>query len=506
MEIHSLLLPDGSVLSSGQGVLPAIKQVCLTQKVNTAAQLCFGSVFASVLEADILCPEGQLPMKAGDRVELYRGEAKQGVFYVEKPTKTGKGVYKLTAYDALRCLDKDLSLWLSGLPDWPYTLQDFARMVCDQCGVEMTNEDIPNGDFPVEAFSGQEITGRMLLSWACQVSGRFCRATPDGQVEFAWYTPTDAVLTPSGEGYYYRGSFSREDYAVKPIDQVVIRSDSTDVGTVYPQDLAGENVYALEGNPLLSAKNGQSLQGIAQSLYGVLSGISYTPCQVSVPANLDIRPGQIVTVEDGAGSLHTMYVMERRRNGGKDTLSCTGGYQRETCAVANRTSLTALSGKVLHLRMDVDGLFAENKDTAGSLSQMELDLSGIRTQVIRGQEETAGVKTQLSKLEQDSGKLDLRISQIEELGAGKVTTETGYRFDGSGLWISKSGEEMENKLDNTGMYVRRSGNIILQANNQGVEATDVAVRNYLMIGDFARLEDYSSGTDAQRTACFFVGG
>ena len=81
-------------------------------------------------------------------------------------------------------------------------------------------------------------------------------------------------------------------------------------------------------------------------------------------------------------------------------------------------------------------------------------------------------------------------------------TSTGYRFDENGLFISKSGEEMENKLDNTGMYVRRAGKVILQANNQGVEATDVAVRNFLMIGDASRLEDY--GTN--RTACFFVGG
>jgi hypothetical protein len=129
-------------------------------------------------------------------------------------------------------------------------------------------------------------------------------------------------------------------------------------------------------------------------------------------------------------------------------------------------------------------------------------LAGIRTQVRQQQEEGASLKTQLSTLEQSSGKLDIRISQIEEKGTQQVTTATGYRFDGDGLWISKSGEEMENKLDNTGMYVRRSGQVILQANNRGVEAADVTVRNYLTVGQFARLEDYQTN----RTACFYIGG
>jgi len=63
---------------------------------------------------------------------------------------------------------------------------------------------------------------------------------------------------------------------------------------------------------------------------------------------------------------------------------------------------------------------------------------------------------------------------------------------------------MENLLDNTGMYVRRSGQVILQANAAGVVATDVTVRNYLVIGTHARLEDYTGSTDGNRTACFYL--
>lgn len=101
-----------------------------------------------------------------------------------------------------------------------------------------------------------------------------------------------------------------------------------------------------------------------------------------------------------------------------------------------------------------------------------------------------------------------KITVLEEkleAGAEKVVTKTGYTFDADGLKISKSGEEMENTLDNTGMYVKRNGDNILIANSEGVEATDVHIKTYLIIGEGdgrSRFEDY--GTN--RTGCFWIGG
>lgn len=505
MALHTILLPDGGRISSGPEAVISLQKVTLSQKVNTYDALTCGSVFSACLEVLLLCQADTLPIRAGDRIELFREENKQGVFWVDALEKTGKGIYRLTAYDSLSLLDKDLSSWLASLSHWPYTLQELAQMVCQQCGIGLKEEVLPGGEFQVSPFKGQDITGRMLLGWIGQAIGRFCRATPDGEAEFAWYTPTDVLLEPAGEQYYYQGSFSRKT-EILPIDQVQIRTDREDVGTLFPEEYTGSNVYVVEGNPLLAAENGQSLRGIAQSLYELLSPITYTPGKVAVPGSLEIAPGQIVGVKDYKGNTHTFYITERIRSGRKDTLSCTGVYKREKGITANRQDIRALSGKLLHLQMDVDGILAQNQDAAGNMAQMELDLAGIRTQVRQQQEETTGLKTQLSSLEQDSGKLDVRISQMEEKGTQQVTTATGYRFDGEGLWISKSGEEMENKLDNTGMYVRRSGQVILQANNRGVEAADVTVRNYLTVGDFARLEDYSNGTDSYRTACFWIGG
>ena len=107
-------------------------------------------------------------------------------------------------------------------------------------------------------------------------------------------------------------------------------------------------------------------------------------------------------------------------------------------------------------------------------------------------------------LKVDSDAISISVSKLLTDGVTSVRTETGYRFDADGLWISKLGHEIVNRLDHTGMYVTRSGDVVLQANADGVIATDVTVRNFLIVGDHARFEDYSDGTDSQRTACFWI--
>jgi pyridoxine 5'-phosphate synthase PdxJ len=97
--------------------------------------------------------------------------------------------------------------------------------------------------------------------------------------------------------------------------------------------------------------------------------------------------------------------------------------------------------------------------------------------------------------------LEIKITEAIE-GKNSITTETGYTFDKDGLNIHKEGEAMHNTLDNTGMYVRRDNTDVLVANDEGVNAINLTARQYLIVGNNARFEDYPSN----RTACFYIGG
>ena len=55
------------------------------------------------------------------------------------------------------------------------------------------------------------------------------------------------------------------------------------------------------------------------------------------------------------------------------------------------------------------------------------------------------------------------------------------------------------------MTVQRSGEDVLVADVNGVQATDVTVRNYLILGLNSRFEDYATSADGKRTACYYTG-
>lgn len=117
------------------------------------------------------------------------------------------------------------------------------------------------------------------------------------------------------------------------------------------------------------------------------------------------------------------------------------------------------------------------------------------------------VDGRVTTLEQNTDNLSVRITSLESADneVDHVTTTTGYTFGADGLNIHKSGEEMTNLLDNTGMYVSRSGENVLVANNDGVSAINLTAKQYLIIGANSRFEDYSDGAGATRTACFYIG-
>ena len=820
-----LVLPSGEELFSGTVGENAITGVTVKRCVNTEEELTAGAVCAGMLEASVIVQK-PLCVNAGDEVILYTvsddGARKQeGIFIAEKPVWESANRYTLTAYDRVSRLDRDLTEWLAGLNGWPYPLLDFDSFVCSECCFVLANEQIPNGAYPVQAFSGEGITGRQLMVWAGQAAGRFCRAAKDGRVEFAWYretgkrigameqvaedgpkqtavlkglqegvqiravsqikpsytgkksvklfrrgrnlldletvgiyhsndysgirhtmqitdrgirldvtsgthlqdrslwgfcigTPkelsgktltvsadfttskTDAYATayvgffevneepvfgmkenfsfanggvlysgaykqlaynkesgssactykvtgketmkyiavlfafcdpirgtssegdwtlwdniqieyadqatayqpyccdeytrsfdtvyggrldwdtgeltvthnkiqsyageavpegwasntgmlsegaqviypleepytlellpqriPALEGenclwsdtgnttavfrqdYYFSNSLQFEDYAVAPVEKVQIRLTNTDVGAVYPDDPQKENAYILSGNFLLTNDSAGTLEAVAQTLYEELKDISYTPCRVDVPAGAAVDAGDIVTVTDTKGKALTVYVMERTVSGQRCRLECTGSPRRNSTTVVNELTYKALSGKILELQADIEGLRVAHRDALGNQSSLSVTVDSIDGQVNMQKVNEGNLVEQMTGIRQTAGQIAVTVQSLQDDGVKKVRTEMGYTLDDSGLQISRENEEMRNLVDHTGMYVKRNEDTVLKVNSDGVQAVNIAVENYLTVGRCARFEDYYNGADDMRTACFFTGG
>lgn len=120
-----------------------------------------------------------------------------------------------------------------------------------------------------------------------------------------------------------------------------------------------------------------------------------------------------------------------------------------------------------------------------------------------------GLESQIAEIINTGNQVEIRIQALETAeneDVDHVTTRINhYTFDDNGLNIHRDGEEIENTIDNTGMYVVRGSDPVLTVNNEGVEAINVKANQFLIIGAHARFEPFQTGTES-RTACFYIGG
>lgn len=497
-----IVLPDGTELFSGTSGENALQSVTLTQQVNAGAELTLGSVCANMLEATLITPAGGLTIQPGMELTLYKvsddGTRTQvGLFIAEKPTRPGANSYKITAYDRVSRLDRDLSDWLESLNGWPYGVLEFANMVCAACNLTLVNQTLPNGTWQIPRFSARGITGRQLIRWVGELSGRFCRATVTGELEFAWYTPKDITLSPEGELPVLSGKL--EDYTTAPIDKVQLRLTEKDIGVIWGD---GSNCCCITGNYLLTADTPEALQMVAQELYATLQSVQYTPCSLKIPANTAIWPGDILSVTDQNGRTVTVYVMKKVQTGPVETLECKGSPYRDSVTATNSATFTALSGSVLELQMRVEGLRAENRNGQGRTAALEMTVEGLKTEIIHQTADLTDITTRMSAAEQTAEGLSLEVQTVKTQGVSRVSTATGYTFDEVGLTVEKSGREIKTRITEDGMQVFKNEEAVLTANSEGVDAVDLHASTYLAVGGRSRFENYG----ANRTGCFWIGG
>ena len=417
MFLHKVTLPDGTALDSS-----VIRSVQLTEQVNDETDLCPGAACAACAEIELWAPQNGLTIAQGTEITLARIDAESGaqtpvgVFLAEKPVKASANVIKVTAYDRMTLLDKDLSPWLREQQGaFPLTIKALVQAACAQCGVEIVPGNLEaqvNTGYSVPAFYTDDLTGRQIIQWAAQAMCRFARMTPAGQLEFAWYTDHarsgigpgagsvwtaldlsgQLLATADGEVWtfaqpqagYFSGTLSYEDYTTAPIDKVQIRQSDDDVGVIYPPDEAGANALVLQGNLLLATQTADALRPVARAIFEQMQGVTYTPMQVSIPLDAGApAPGEIITVTDAYGRTMQAYIMQRTITGQKVTLKATGHPRRDGTSAVNNQKWQNLQGKMLEIKADIDGLTVKAGDLSGDYSELRQTMEELSFSVVK---------------------------------------------------------------------------------------------------------------------------
>lgn len=397
-----LTLPSGTELKGGSPG-SAVKSLTLHTAVNAGQEFTIGSAFSDYIEAEIWAdPGGSLQITAGDALTYYRQDdagnrTKVGVFYAEKPTRTKRNSYKVTAYDTMSKLDADFSGWLrANQAQFPKTIWQLVQLACQRAGVTLASSSLPiNGSYSVQAFYADDLTCRQIISWAAEAAGCYAHMNADGKLQFLTYTDkrSTAKITPDGASNstaYYADSLSYEDYTVKAIEKVQIRQSDSDVGVIYPDSTTATNTYAVQGNLLLTTGTEANLKTVVQNLYNVLKNVTYTPCKVSVPSSSGLACGQIVHVKDARGREFDTYLMSATISFGKASFESVGSASRESSSAVNSQSYKNLTGKMLEIKTSVDGLEVKASDLTGKYTDLKATVDGLSSEVKKDTKITGG--------------------------------------------------------------------------------------------------------------------
>ena len=397
-----LTLSSGTELKGGSPG-SAVKSLTLHTAVNAGQEFTIGSAFSDYIEAEIWAdPDGSLQITAGDALTYYRQDdagnrTKVGVFYAEKPTRTKRNSYKVTAYDTMSKLDADFSGWLhANQAQFPKTIWQLVQLACQRAGVALASSSLPiNGSYSVQAFYADDLTCRQIISWAAEAAGCYAHMNADGKLQFLTYTDKRSTvkITPDGASNstaYYADSLSYEDYTVKAIEKVQIRQSDSDVGVIYPDSTTATNTYAVQGNLLLTTGTEANLKTVAQNLYNVLKNVTYTPCKVSVPSSSGLACGQIVHVKDARGREFDTYLMSATISSGKASFESVGSASRESSSAVNSQSYKNLTGKMLEIKTSVDGLEVKASDLTGKYTDLKATVDGLSSEVKKGTKITGG--------------------------------------------------------------------------------------------------------------------
>lgn len=426
-----LTLPSGTELKGGSPG-SAVKSLTLHTAVNAGQEFTIGSAFSDYIEAEIWAdPDGSLQITAGDALTYYRQDdagsrTKVGVFYAEKPTRTKRNSYKVTAYDTMSKLDADFSGWLhANQAQFPKTIWQLVQLACQRAGVTLASSSLPiNGSYSVQAFYADDLTCRQIISWAAEAAGCYAHMNADGKLQFLTYTDkrSTAKITPDGasnSAAYYADSLSYEDYTVKAIEKVQIRQSDSDVGVIYPDSTTATNTYAVQGNLLLTTGTEANLKTVAQNLYNVLKSVTYTPCKVSVPSSSGLACGQIVHVKDARGREFDTYLMSATISSGNASFESVGSASRESSSAVNSQSYKNLTGKMLEIKTSVDGLEVKASDLTGKYTDLKATVDGLSAEVKKDTKITGG------------GNLILGSESFKNANYVGIDSSVAYGDDGS---------------------------------------------------------------------------
>ncbi len=256
-----------------------------------------------------------------------------GYFTVDETPRKLRSI-TLTALDRMVLFDKKVD---NSLLSFPMTVDTLLGRICDLCNVVCdTNVALlPNHDYVIEAAPPEEdLTYRQYLAWIAEITGTCGFIDWNGHLILKWYEATDTVITMKE-----RHTSDLQENAVTLTGVQVVDTE----GVIH---LVGDDGYAIniESNSLIQNNHRE----VAEALYEVLSGFTYTPFSATVKPMPHLYPLDMITFVDKAGVEHPTIITDFTFSLNKSTVLQGKGETATKSGYASANPLTKKESAIIN--------------------------------------------------------------------------------------------------------------------------------------------------------------
>lgn len=453
----------------------------------------FGFSYCQKITIELIDLERNLTLQKGNIVKVMLGDGTTFVspfptFYIEDVArKEDTNEIIVTAYDAMY---RATSGTVSGVSveGGSYTIAEFARACGAFLGVSValpTDASAFATLYETGANFGGEESVRSAIDAIAEATQTIAFVSPTDALTFKQLPVADDVAL----------TITKEDYFT------LTTSAPVTIGGICSATELGENVEATTGNGITQFVRDNpfwnlrtDVAALVSAAVGRVAGTSITPfvCDEWM-GNYLLEIGDKIALQQENGEVVTSYYLDGVVTF-DGTLSDTTKWTYDKTEDETATNPTSLDDALNLTFARVDKQKGQIELVARKADAAAETLGGLADDLAELKKEVA--------LKVDSNNVSIAIQQELKNGVEKVVTKTGFTFDENGLHIEKTDSEMTSTLDEAGLSVKRSGTDVLTATNDGVNALNITVRQYLLIGGRSRLENYESN----RTGCFWIGG
>lgn len=366
---------------------------------------------------------------------------------------------------------------------------DATKLSAEQAELKYANIDFANiGEAAItKLFSESGIIKDIIVSEG-KVTGELVGVTIKGDLIEGNTIKADKLVVKGSDGLYYKLNFEGGNFT----EGEVVPDDGLHGSVIVANSITAEKI-AVDDLVAFNATIG----GFKITNTSIYSGVKESIDNTTIGSYLD-KEGQIAI---GDASNYLKFY--------KDT---DGKYK--LIVSANTMVLSGYDKSVESLIDDTNAINETMQTVHDSLSELAIEnglikanISNVESNINSVTGELESTKSEIAEMKLTSNQLNIQLESINYNGVSKVVTETGFTFDRQGMTVDSTDSPTKTQVTPDGMTVYTKNadggqSEVLEATSEGVDATNLHAKTYLIIGGRSRFENYGSN----RTGCFWIGG